>query len=239
MRKKSMVTWLFTAFLFLPFMGCEYNRADYNSLAERMGELEEEPGLPVTDERISQLKKDIKRVDQEIENTIEKVRDKGTYYKLLGLKYMDYNMWSDGARAFDGAVAISPKNARLHYYRAVCLAQSGINESSPLRRDELFKQAEYDYLRARELDGIYISPLWGLSVLYVYEMDRPGDAKEPLDRLLDIAPNHDKALLLRAELYRADGNSSRALDLYHKIEVESKDKEIKAQAIERSASLGG
>ncbi|MDC7224166.1 MAG: hypothetical protein PQJ60_10530 [Spirochaetales bacterium] len=221
----------------LLFSSCPWDQPDYEELARRVGELD---GFSETDqERIDQLKSDIRRVDREVEETIEQVRDRGSYYKLLGLKYMDYEMWAAGVEAFDGALAVYPENSRLHYYRAVCLGQWGINESLPSRRQDLFERAEFDYLRAAEQDRIYTSPLWGLAVLYVYEMDRPGEAASVLDRLLQIEPSHEKATLLRAELYKAAGNKMRALELYRKLQVDGKNEEIREEAEKRAAALGG
>ncbi|MDC7220174.1 MAG: hypothetical protein PQJ59_09550 [Spirochaetales bacterium] len=221
----------------LPFLtGCPWDRPDYGTLAERLGELE---GDDVSEERIDQLKSDIRRVDREIDETVEKVRNRGTYYKLLGLKYMDYEMWSEGAEAFDGAIQVYPENSRLHYYRAVCLAQSGVNESHVARRRELLEAAEFDYLRAVEQDRIYTSPLWGLAVLYVYEMDRASEGADVLDRLLKIEPSNEKATFLRAELYRETGNKMAALELYRKLIVDGKNNDIKEEAELRAAQLGG
>ena len=235
--RNRIVLPVFVIFLLPLLAGCPWDRPDYDDLSRRMGDLEEET-MP-DDERIRELKSEIRRVDREIEDTIEKVRDRGTYYKLLGLKYMDYDMWAEGVDAFTGALHVYPDNSRLHYYRAVCLGQSGINESSRTLRQELFERAEFDYLRATELDGIYTSPLWGLAILYVYELDRPRDAEPVLDRLMDIEPSNEKAILLRAELYKAAGDKMRALELYHRLQVDGKDKEIKQEAIQRAAALGG
>ncbi len=239
MTLRSLSPAVLALFLLPLLTGCPWDRPDYQALAERMGALEEEGGVSVNEERINELKGDIKRVDREIDATIEKVRNRGNYYKLLGLKYMDYSMWSEGAEAFDGALKVYPENTRLHYYRGVCLAQSAMNESSRTRREELFASAEADYKRAAELDRIYTSPLWGLAILYVYELDRASEAAPLLDRLLEIEPSNEKATLLRAELYRAAGDKMRALDLYHKLQVDGKDKEIKAEALQRAAALGG
>jgi tetratricopeptide (TPR) repeat protein len=239
---KSVLTPLlpvFALFLLPLFTGCPWDRPDYRALAERMGTLEEEGSVTPDEERINELKADIRRVDKEIDDTVDKVRDKGTYYKLLGLKYMDYEMWGQGVQAFNSALDVYPENSRLHYYRGVCLAQSGINESNKTLRNELFERAEADYLRSSELDRIYTSPLWGLAILYIYEMDRAVEAALILDRLLSIEPSNEKAIFLRAELYREAGDKMRALELYRKLEVEGKSKEIKDEAEQRAAALGG
>ncbi len=239
LRKVKSAMAVFVLFLLPLLAGCPWERPDYDNLARRMGDLEEEGTDQADDERIGELKADIRRVDKEIEETIEKVRDRGTYYKLLGLKYMDYDMWSEGVEAFSGALNVYPDNSRLHYYRAVCLGQSGVGESNRNLRQELLERAEFDYLRAAELDPIYTSPLWGLAILYVFELDRAREAEPVLDRLMDIEPSNEKAILLRAELYKAAGDKMRALELYHRLQVDGKDKEIKQEAIQRAAALGG
>ncbi len=237
---KRTLTAVISVFFLLPLLtGCPWDRPDYRALAERLGALDGGDETPVKEDRVEELKRDIKRVDKEIDDTIAKVRDKGTYYKLLGLKYMDYSMWNEGVDAFSGALEVYPENSRLHYYRGVCLAQAGVNESRFAEKNALFRSAEEDYIRASEIDRIYGSPLWGLAILYVYEMDRPSDAAPVLDRLLDIQPSHEKATLLRAELYRAAGDKMRALELYHKLQADGKDKQSKAEALHRAAALGG
>lgn len=239
MRDHLIKKTVILTFITLLLMGCNYNRPDYDELAERMADLDTQGMTEVDQERMAQLKSDIKRVDREINETIEGLRDRGTYYKLIGLKFMDYKMWPQGIEAFDQALNIYPDNSRLHYYRAVCLGQTGINESQQTLSQDLLRRAERDYLRAAELDRIYTSPLWGLAILYIYEMDRGSEAGVILDRLLKIEPSNERAIFLRAELYQAQGDRLRAIELYHKLEVDGKDKDIKEEAMSRAASLGG
>ena len=77
----------FGGVLLLSSCGESRNRTD---LAARMAA---EEGKAEDDQRIAELKADIRGSEKLVEKTIEAVRDEGTYWRLLGMKYMDYRMW--------------------------------------------------------------------------------------------------------------------------------------------------
>ena len=77
-----------------------------------------------------------------------------------------------------------------------------------------------------------------LSILYIYEFDRPNDAKPLLDRLISISTREFDAMLLRALLYEQDNELNAALDLYDRVlSMSKKDEHIVQAEINRDRIL--
>lgn len=220
-------------------IGCRGNQQDLEDLAHRMAQLDGVEMSQADENRVAQLILKIRRLEGDIGEVIDKQRERSEYLKLLGLKYMDYRMWTLAAESFDQAIEITPANSRLHYYRAVCFGQQAKLESLFAKRQELFNAAEEDYLIALRLDPRYSSAAYGLAVLYVFEMARPGEAADLLDQLLNTDPSHTQALLLRGRLYEDQGNTPRAVEMYRRIIDLDRDPDAMATAETRLTILGG
>jgi tetratricopeptide (TPR) repeat protein len=145
--------------------------ANTGELAERMAA---EDGRADDDERIAELKAEIRDVDKQVEKTIESVKQKGTYWRLLGLKYMDHRMWGEGLNAFDEAIKIYPEHAVLQYDRALCAGQMALASVKIEERNRYLSESETGYRRSLALDPRYSPAMYALSVLLVFELDRPG-----------------------------------------------------------------
>ncbi len=196
LRLEKLVFILCISFLAV-FLGSCAKAETVNSLAERMAE---EDGQASDDERIRELKGKIRSIDQHAEKLISQVRDKGTFYRLLGLKYMDYSMWGEALEAFDEAAAIYPDHAALQYNRALCAAQYALSMIRTEDKIKYFGMAESGYRRAIAIDDRYTSALYGLAVLLVFELNRPLEAADYLDRYLAIERSAIPARFLRARV---------------------------------------
>jgi len=208
------------------------------SLAVRMAENE---GQADNDKRIAELKADIRSVDKQVEKTIETVRDKGTYWRLLGLKYMDYKMWGESLEAFDEAVAIYPENAALLHNRALAAGQLALSADNPESESSYFSRAEAGYKRAIEVDPRYSPSLYALSVLLVFELNRPLDAAPLLQDYLRIERSDINGRFLLARVYLEAGMKSEALNLYEEIIDIARDKGdvLKAEEFYKRVAGGG
>lgn len=220
-------------------IGCRGGQQDLEDLAVRMAQMDGVEMSQADENRVAQLILKIRRLEEEIGEVIDKQRERSEYLKLLGLKYMDYRMWIPAAESFNQAIEITPANSRLHYYRAVCFGQQAKLESQFTVRQEYFDAAEEDYLIALRLDPRYSSASYGLAVLYVYELGRPGEAADLLDQLLDSDPSYTRALLLRGRLYEDQGNTPRAVEVYRRIVDLDRDPQAVATAETRLTILGG
>ncbi len=216
----------------LPLISSCSESRNRESLAGRMAE---------DDERISELKADIRAVDKQVEKTIEAVRDKGTYWRLLGLKYMDYKMWGEALSAFDEATAIYPESAALLYNRALTAAQMALASDTPELKSAYIARAETGYRRAISVDPRYTSSLYALSVLLVFELDRPLEALPLLQDFLKIERSNINGRFLLARVYLEAGMKSEALNLYEEIMDLAKDKTdaLKAEGLYNRVAGGG
>ena len=223
---------LLAVFGILPLISSCGESRNRDSLAERMAE---------DDERISELKADIRGVDKQVEKTIEAVKDKGTYWRLLGLKYMDYKMWGEALAAFDEATEIYPENASLLYNRALTAAQMALSSDTPELKASYFARAENGYRRAISVDPRFTSSLYALSVLLVFELNRPLEAAPLLQDYLKIERSNINGRFLLARVYLEAGMKSEALNLYEEIMNLAGDKMdiLKAEELYNRVAGGG
>lgn len=220
--------------LMLSSCGNLQNRTD---LAERMAA---EEGRADDDARIIELKAQIRSVDTEVEKTIEAVRNKADYWRLLGLKYMDYRMWGEAMNAFGEAIAITPDRAILHYNRGLCSAQLSLSALEDEVRDQLLGQAEASYRRALAIDDRNTRSMYGLSILLVFELSRPGEAVPLLEDYLSIERSDMQARFVLARAYMETGRTNDALDMYEEISRKSENPSDVSKADDlHAAVLGG
>lgn len=185
-----------------------------NELANRMGAEEGQAG---NRERISELKSDIRRAESQVEKTIESVREKGTYWRLLGLKYMDYGMWGEAAAAFDEVVKIYPEHAFPLYNRALSLGQLSLSADTQEQRMAYLLRAEQGYRRAISIDPRFTPAMYALAVLLVFEFDNMLEARNLLENYLEIERSDINARFLLAQVHIEFGDDKEALSLYGEI----------------------
>ena len=98
-------------------------------------------------------------------------------------------------------------------------------------------RAEEYYLRAIELDNQFTESLYGLSVLYIFEMDRIPDAEPYLNRILEKETRHIEAMFLLARVYVYEGRIEEAVELYDRIISYGQSSEQRGRAEENKESL--
>lgn len=209
----------------LPLALCTSCRDTQNrkELARRMAEQEQGSSdavdmPPVNSKRIAELKTRIRRTEKAVEQTLRSVKDRGTYWRLLALKYMDYQMWAEALKAFDEALLIYPDFANLHYNRALCASQLALSLPEPEERYALFLQSESGYRRALAANPRHAASMYALSVLLVFELERSAEARPLLENYLDIERSSMEARFLLARVYLEEGLRPEALKLYEDIE---------------------
>ncbi|KGM43025.1 hypothetical protein JY97_10090 [Alkalispirochaeta odontotermitis] len=176
-----------------------------------------EEGQAGNRERISELKSDIRRAESQVEKTIESVREKGTYWRLLGLKYMDYGMWGEAAAAFDEVVKIYPEHAFPLYNRALSLGQLSLSADTQEQRMAYLLRAEQGYRRAISIDPRFTPAMYALAVLLVFEFDNMLEARNLLENYLEIERSDINARFLLAQVHIEFGDDKEALSLYGEI----------------------
>jgi len=198
-------------------------------LAKRMSELSPRGGPPET---IDGLRKAIALYEDQIERNVKEGAQTGVYWKILAIRLADKNMHNDALAAFERAIYFNTEDPTIYYLTGVSAASAakslvGFSSGADKERDRLYKLSENSYLRAMELDVTYTKPMYGIAILYIFELDRPQDAIPYLERYLKISPSDISAMFVLARAYYSTENYSGAVELYDKIISRTKDKKKK------------
>jgi tetratricopeptide (TPR) repeat protein len=200
--------------------------AERNSLARQIADLSPKGAPP---QGIEDLRKAIALYEKKIEAHVQDAAQTGVYWKILGSRLMDKGLYGEALEALEQAARYYPEDETVHYLIGV---SSGISAKSDYfsQSESLFRTAEQAYLRAIDIDGRYAKALYGLAVLYVFELERPTEAVPYLERFLDINKSDTDAMAVLARAYYMTENYEAAIGLYDRIIDTSKDAENKAQA---------
>jgi tetratricopeptide (TPR) repeat protein len=204
---------LFALAALLP-AACARDREAYLEPLKRM---EPGEGKKVSDRQIDELKAAIRRYQAEVDRKVRATQQLGIYYRMLAVRYIDLQMYQPAYEALEQARAIYPENAVLFYYSAVCAARLAQAQTEPARRGEWLGRSERLYRRAVVLDPDYPSALYGLAVLYVFELDRAQEAVDLLEHLLEKQKNNSEAMFLLGNVYYRLGKPEKALELYNRL----------------------
>jgi len=224
---------------FLLLFGCSDTRK--NVLA-RMKEVERSgyKGEELSSEAIEKLKKGIKEYEEVANRTIEANEQLGVYYKLLAVQYLEREMYGPCLESLDEAIFYYPENPILFHLGGVCSARLAKSKINTVEKERLFQQSEDYYKRAIELDSRYVDSLYGLSVLYIFELDRVPEAEALLERILAKEKRNTDAMFLLARVYVYNRMLDEAVELYETIEKEATDpRQQKEAASNRKALLEG
>jgi cytochrome c-type biogenesis protein CcmH/NrfG len=160
----------------------------------------------------------------------------GIWYKILGTRYLDNKMYGEALKTFQKAVEYYPANSNLYYYIGVCagyMANSALDfdaTGSSEKRYNYLKLSESGYKRAIELDPKSSRALYGLGVLYVFELDQSEKAIPYLEKLLGFDTKHTDAMFVLARAYYENHEFDKAVALYDKILSLTTSEEKKAEA---------
>jgi tetratricopeptide (TPR) repeat protein len=151
--------------------------------------------------------------------------DLARYRTALALRFMDSRIYLQAYENLRKAIEIFPENELLYANAGVCagrMAKSLVDDRDTEERIAWFDRAEAHYGRAIELAPRYVDALYGLAVLYVYELDRASEAEPLVERILEIeSRNTDALFVLAAANYRL-GRIDQAIAAYRRIEDTSR-----------------
>ncbi|MDR0375567.1 MAG: tetratricopeptide repeat protein [Treponema sp.] len=193
---------------------------------------------------IDDLKKTIAAYEKQLERFVKASEKSGTYWKILATRLQDKNQHGEALEALQNAIQYNPEDTALFYMTGVSAAIMAKSEldfpgaaASEKRREDYYRLAEQGYLRSIELNGGYDKPLYGIGVLYVFELDRPSDAIPYLQRYIELNSRNPEgaadAMFVQARAYYSIGEYRRAIEQYDGILSASKNK----NKLERAAEL--
>ncbi|GHV77256.1 hypothetical protein AGMMS49942_20770 [Spirochaetia bacterium] len=227
--KKGMIAGLFTIALIITlvvgFVGYNRNKAR-DTLAGQIAALSPGNGPPET---IEGLRTAIKAYEAKIAMQVKDTAQTGVYYKILANRLQDRGLHGEALEALEKAIYYTPTDPALHYMVGV---SAGIMAKSALNfKDKYYTLAEEGYLRAISLDERYVRPLYGLGVLYTFELGRSREAIPYLSRSLAISPDVDTMFVLARSYYMIEAYQE-AAEVYKQIIGFTKDpvKQNEAQA---------
>jgi len=206
----------------------------------RMQALEEGVDSPTS---IEELEEAIKKYQNRIEDVLNADIRIGMWYKILATRYLDNKMYGKALDTFRTAIEYYPTNQNLYYYVGVCagyMAKSALDfeaSGSRAERDRYLALAESAYLRAIELEPRYIRALYGLSILYIFELDMPEKAIPHLEIVTGNESRDADSRFMLARAYYATGRLEDAVSVYDDILRISKDEKTRASATENKARV--
>jgi tetratricopeptide (TPR) repeat protein len=233
---KEVVTIILVLIIAGALIAFIYNRTstmNSRELARQMAELSPRGGPPET---IEGLRQAIALYEAQIERNVREAAQTGVYWKILATRLADRNLHNLALDALERAIYYNTEDPILYYLTGVSagsVAKStiGFTANSVNEREHFFRLAENSYKRALELDITYTRPMYGLAVLYVFELDRPEDAIVQLDRYLQIQPSDNHAMFVLARAHFMMGNFHRASEIYERIADRTRDRSIREEAL--------
>jgi tetratricopeptide (TPR) repeat protein len=204
-------------------------------LAKRMVQISPRGGPPET---IEGLRQAIAVYEDQIERNVKEGAQTGVYWKILAMRLADspHNMHNEALEALERAIHFNSEDPTLFYLTGVSAAmvaksKVGFNINDERERERYFKLSENSYLRALELDVTYTRAMYGLGILYIFELEnRASDGIVQIERYLQIRASDISAMFVLARAYFMTENFTRAIETYDRIADRSKNKAEKEEA---------
>ena len=191
---------------------------------------------------IEELQSAIQKYQGKINEILTMEQKLGIWYKILGRRYMDKKMYKKALEAFRSALEYFPENQHIFYQIGVCaaiMAKSTIDYPALSTAD---KQAYFDlsvsaYKRAVELDPSYTRAVYALSVLYVFELNRPEEAISIMEPIAAREKKPLDSLFILGRAYYMTGQYEKAIAAYNRIIKTSGSAEQRADAERNKAFI--
>lgn len=204
-----------------------------NKAIIRMQHLEEGVSSPNT---VDELKDAIKKYEERVADIQLAQSQIGIWHKILATRYLDKKMYGEALKSFEKALEYYPQNQNLYYYVGLCagyMSHTAMDfdaSGSSEKRMNYLRLSEEAYRRAIEIEPRYARALYGLSVLYVFELGEDEKAIPLLETLLTIETKNIDAMFVLARAYYVTYEFDKAVSMYDQIISLTKSKERKAEA---------
>jgi tetratricopeptide (TPR) repeat protein len=189
-----------------------------------------------SDERIAELRREIRRYRAEVERKVEAAQQLGVYHKMLAVAYMRREMYRAAYDSLKEALAWHTNNAVLFYYSGICAAQISKSEAGP-EKTLWLERAEAAYKRALELDPDHVEALYGLAILYTFETGRLVEAEGLVRRVLALRARHEQGAFLLANILYRRGRLQEAAALYREIAATAELDSSRAEALANQSTI--
>ncbi len=219
----------------LTLAGCDQGRSD---TLEELAEMEPGDG-PVGEERIAELRRQIDNYREIVDEKVQATGQLGVYYKMLARAYMTRRMYGPALDALEDAIRIETVNPVVFYRAGVAAGQLGNAAGGESEARRHFETAERYYERAIELDPEYVDALYGLAVLYTFELDRPAEALDLLERATTVEPGRARPFMLKGRVLLELGRPEAAAEAYGNAAETAESENIRDAALENRRRILG
>ncbi len=216
----------------LALAGCKNKEDQYylNNL-KKLESLEYKASIR-DEKEIKRLKEGINKYKKIVDQKVKASEQLGIYYKMLAVRYLNSKMYALALENLKKALKYYPENPILFYLTGVCYARTAksILDDDAKRKSMLDLAVRY-YKRAISLDNRYRDALFGLAVLYVFELNKPELAVPLLEKLLSTQKSDTDAMFLLARTYYQLGDNEKAIKMYDRIIKITKSKRRREEAL--------
>jgi tetratricopeptide (TPR) repeat protein len=187
-------------------------------------------------ETIEGLRNAIALYERQIDAHVRDAAQTASYWKILAIRLQDRNLHNLALDALERAIFYNPADPMLYYSTGISAGYVAKHYIEFFffffnqERDRLYALSESAYLSAIKLDSTYTKPMYGIGVLYVFELNRPSDAIPHLERHLELTTNDTDAMFVLARAYYDTEAFQKAIDLYDRIIVLARDDVKKREA---------
>ncbi|GMO46561.1 MAG: tetratricopeptide repeat protein [Termitinemataceae bacterium] len=204
----------------------QQQKLSYN-FAKRLLEYGPRKGVPRT---IEDLQKAIALYESVQNDYIKTVSQTATYWKILGTRFADKQMYLEALDSFEKAIQYTPDDEVLHFLSATNAAYAAKSQHTQQLAMKYFDISQLAYKRAIELQSEYSQARYGLAVLYIYELNKPQDGIEQLLHYMEGRSNDAQAMMMMARALYMTGDFAGAVDWYDRAIPLSKDKTLATEA---------
>jgi tetratricopeptide (TPR) repeat protein len=219
--------------------GCQKIKDD-DFYVQNLLPLEDKPKAPVpadgSSARIEELKREIARYRDVVDKKVQASEQLGIYHKMLAVAYMRREMYQAAYQSLMEALGYHPANSVLYYYAGVCAAQTS-KAASQADRGAWLDRAESHYRRALDLDADYVEAMYGLAVLYTFELNKLPDAERLTRRILQLRARYDEASFLLGNILYRMGRLPESAGVYKQIAETTQVEAIRNEAIANKSRI--
>jgi len=193
--------------------------SDNKDLLKSMFDIEARAAKNAPPSTIEELKAGIARYGDDVKKTTLAMEKIALYWRLLAVRYMEKGLFGDAYDAAVVALRHDPESASLYYVAGISaafLSKATVAEKGGGAESRMswLRTAEGSYQRSLQLAPQYSKALYGLAVLYTFEMENHEAAIIPLEALLQMEPSNVDALFVYARALYGAGRLQDAADVY-------------------------
>ncbi|OHD25234.1 MAG: hypothetical protein A2Y38_08980 [Spirochaetes bacterium GWB1_59_5] len=168
---------------------------------------------------VEEIKGAIAKYGDEVEKTAVAMEKVGNYWRLLAVKYLEKGLYGDAYDAALKALRHYPEASGLYYVAGLSSAFLSKTASAEVgggvqSRAAWLLAAENSYKRSLEIDPKNTKSLYGLAVLYSFELDNHEAALPHIEKYLSIDTKNVDAMFVKARALYGAGRLQESVDAY-------------------------